>query len=115
LLFLPNVSENAERSRALRAALEQILALGIRPLSLSYRTTAMRKIGSAAFALGLLAAPFSAAYAQSAMPSRTQTPTPGTYPPGSYNAPIHGTHDKGAAVRSDEGRSVSVDRHHRAQ
>jgi hypothetical protein len=68
----------------------------------------MKKILSAALMLGLATAPLSAAFAQSA--SQTETPSPGQYAPDSANAPIHGSHDKGAGVREDNDNGIATGR-----
>lgn len=68
----------------------------------------MKTLLSAALALGLISAPVSFAFAQSASGgSQTETPSPGTYAPGSFDAPMHGSHDKGAAVREDNNNGIT--------
>jgi hypothetical protein len=77
----------------------------------------MKRLVAAAFTLGLVAAP-GLAFAQSAL---TETATPGTYAPGSFDAPMHADHDKAAAIRGNEhatfggNRSGAVDEYYGAQ
>lgn len=57
----------------------------------------MKKLVTAALALGVFIVPASLVFAQD-YPSPDINP-PFTYAPGSADAPLHGTHDKGRIVR----------------
>ncbi len=66
----------------------------------------MKKILSATLAIGIVAASVSIAFAQ--QPS--ETATPGSYPPGSYYAPMHPDHDKAPSVREDNNNGIMTGR-----
>jgi hypothetical protein len=66
----------------------------------------MKRLFAAMLMAGVVAVP-GFAFAQSAY---SETATPGTFAPDSYYAPIHGGHDKGAAVRANEQASAGGDR-----
>jgi hypothetical protein len=64
----------------------------------------MKKLQTAALALGALILPASFAFAQD-YPNASINP-PYTYAPGAADAPMHGTHDKARAVREDNNNGV---------
>jgi hypothetical protein len=66
----------------------------------------MKKIFVVALTAGLISGISGVALAQQG----SETPSPGTYAPGSADAPIHGSHDKGAAVREDNGNGMQSGR-----